>query len=203
MKRTRYLSFALTLSTVSLAQTQGFDFKGLPLGSSVADVKAQHPDYYCRSTPGSPLGDTNCSLSPEMKCLMEQAPYPDNRSCREAVVKAMTYAGVRADISLMFYEDKLGMARVAFGSDGFASVIASMREKYGEPTTKKSEPITNHMGATFENQILEWKSGGATVQAEKYASRVDRSSVKVFLDSYMTEFEKRKGAKAQQGAKDL
>lgn len=203
MKRTLYLSFALTLSTASLAQNQGFDFKGLSLGSSVADIKAKHPDYYCKSTSGGLLGDANCSLSPEMKCLMEQGPYPDNRSCREAVVKAMTYAGVRADISLMFYEDKLGMVRVTFGSDGFAASIESMREKYGEPTTKKSEPITNRLGATFENQILEWKNGGATVQAEKYASRVDRSSVKVFLDSYMTEFEKRRGAKAQQGAKDL
>lgn len=203
MKRILYFSFVLTLSTASLAQSPGIDFKGLPLGSSVADVKAKFPEYYCKTTPGNPLGDTSCSLAPEMKCLMEQGPYPDNRSCKEAVMNAMTYAGVRADISLMFYDDKLGMARVTFSSDGFSNVAASMRDKYGEPTTKKAEPVTNRMGTTFENQILEWKNPGATIQAEKYATRVDKSSVKVFLDSYLTEFEKRRGAKVQQGAKDL
>lgn len=204
MKRILYLSLILMLSTASLAQGQGFDFKGLPLGSTVVDVKAKFPEYYCsKSTAGSPLSDTSCNLSPEMKCLMEQAPHPDNRSCREAVMKAMTYAGVRSDISLMFYDDKLGMARATFSADSFSNVVASMREKYGEPTTKKAEPVTNRMGATFENQILEWKKSGTTIQAEKYANRADRSSVKIFEDGYIAEFEKRRGAKAQQGAKDL
>lgn len=204
MKRILYFLLALTLSSPSFAQSEGFDFKGLPLGSTVADLKAKFPEYYCnKSTAGNPLSDTSCSLSPEMKCLMEQAPYPDNRSCREAVMQAMTYAGVRSEVSLMFYDDKLGMARATFGADSFSNVVASMREKYGEPTTKKAEPVTNRMGATFENQILEWKKAGTTIQAEKYATRVDRSSVKVFQDAYFAEFEKRRGAKAQQGAKDI
>lgn len=204
MKRILYLPLALALSTVSLAQSQGFDFKGLPLGSSVADVKAKFPDYYCsKSTAGSTLSDTSCRLSPEIKCLSEQAPYPDNRSCREAVMKAMTYAGVDSNISLFFYDEKLGMASVTFGAESFSTVVASMRDKHGEPTTKKAEPVTNRMGATFENQIMEWKKSGTTIQAEKYATRVDRSSVKVFDDAYFAEFEKRKGAKSQQGAKDL
>lgn len=125
------------------------------------------------------------------------------RSCREAVIKEKTFAGAPANISLMFYEEKLGMAYTSFASSDFPKVITALREKYGKPSSMKTEPVTNRMGATFENQILEWKKSGTSIRAEKYASSMDKSSVKIFADFYSTELKKRTDAKAAQGAKDL
>ncbi len=115
----------------------------------------------------------------------------------------MSYAGVRADISLMFYEDKLSMAHAKFSPSGFASVVSAIREKFGPPSSTKSEAITNRMGASFENQILEWKRSSTTIRAEKYTTSVDRSSVKIFVDSYFTEFNRREAATTKQRTKDL
>ncbi|MEB3214628.1 MAG: hypothetical protein VKL39_24980, partial [Leptolyngbyaceae bacterium] len=113
------------------------------------------------------------------------------------------YAGVRADIALMFYGDKLGMIRITFDPDDFYTVIDSLHKKFGEPATRKSKTVTNRMGAVFENQILEWMNGSATIRAKKYASRVDKSSVEVFIDSYVTEFNKRDNAKTDRGSMDM
>lgn len=203
MKNFWCLLFGLALSSPSFSQNDAFDLKGLPLGASVADLKAKFPEYYCSSNAGNTISDTSCSLSPETKCLLEQSPYPDNKTCRDAVMNAMTYAGVQSNISLFFYNDKLGMVQITFGAKSFTEVTASMREKYGEPTSQKAEQLINRMGVAFENQTLEWKATGTTIQAEKFAGRIDKSSVKIIQDAYFIEFKKRRGAKTQQGAKDI
>lgn len=204
MNRTIVALLAIAIQTPSFAQSDGFDFKGLPLGSSAAALKSTFPEYYCSASPGNSLGDTTCRLTPEMRCWKELSPYPDDRSCREAVMAAMTYAGVRTtNISLRFYEDKLSLAFVAFTPNHFSDVVASIRGKHGEPSSQRNEPITNRMGASFENQIVEWKKAGSTIRAEKFASRLDTAAVKVFLDSNSAEFERRQALKAKQGSKDL
>lgn len=194
-------TFVLSISTV--AQADGFNFKGLAFGSSVATVKEMRPAYLCRATLDSVTGDKICGLTPEKKCMNEPGNYPDNRSCREAVRKEMTFAGVPANISLFFYEDKFGLASALFASSDFARITAALREKYGKPSSVKTEPVTNRMGATFENQVLEWKKSGTAIRAEKYTSSLDDSTVRIFSDSYDAEFKKRLDAERAKGAKDL
>jgi hypothetical protein len=204
LKKALALPFTFVFAVSALAQSDGFDFKGVPLGSSVEAVQSKYPEFYCEKTPRNPLGDAACHLEEEQKCFLEQGPYPDNRSCRDAVKKARTYAGVAAaHIDLRFYEDKLSMASVTFAPDRFSDVVAAVREKYGEPHSTNTESVSNRAGATFENHIYEWKKAGTTIRAEKYSSRLDRAAIKIFSDSFFTEFEKRKGTKAKEGAKDL
>lgn len=196
------LLFLLAAPTPTLAEGDGFDFKGIPLGSSVDAVTSKFPEYYCRTAAGGTLADTTCNLLPELRCMSEQG-QSKGEACRNAVMRAMSYAGVRADISLMFYEDKLSMAHAKFNPSSFASVVSAIREKFGAPSSTKAEAITNRMGASFENQILEWNRSSTTIRVEKYTTSVDRSSVKIFVDSYFAEFDRRQAATTKQRAKDL
>lgn len=176
------IPFAFVLSISTAAQADGFDFKGLAFGSSVATVKEKYPDHFC-SSPNEGVrthSDVTCLLSTER-----------------------TYAGASARIFLGFYDDKLGHVHATLAPSDFAIVTTALRDKYGKPSSIKTEQLTNRMGVVFENQILEWKNSGTAIRARKYTSSLNESSVEIFSDSYDAELKKRLDAKRAQGAKDL
>lgn len=198
------LMFACLMPIVVCADPEPFDFKGIALGSSVSDLKTKNPEFYCEIKPGQVVSDTTCHLSEETKCLFDQAPYLDNRTCRAAVIKARTYAGIPARaITMYYYADKLAMVRIQIGSDDFTKVVEAIKRKHGAPSDERAEKVTNRMGAIFESKVIEWKGVGSGIKLEQYGSRLNESCVSVYADAWYAEYERRNGEQTRQGASDL
>lgn len=198
------LMFACLMPIVVCADPAPFDFKGIALGSSVHYLKSKSPEFYCEIKPGQAVSDTTCHLSEEIKCLLDQAPYLDNRTCRAAVVKARTYAGVPArTITMHYFADKLAMVRIRIRSDDFTNVVEAIKQKYGAPSEERIEKVTNRMGAIFESRVIEWKGVRSGIILDQYGSRLDESRVSIYADEWYAEYERRNSEQTRQGASDL
>lgn len=177
-----------------------FDYKGLPLGSSLEEFKTKFPDFNCKESPGGKMGDAYCTLSPALKCISVK----DYKSCEADVEKLLTYAGINTSyINFNFFFNQLSMVNMLISSGSFNTVVEAIKEKNGVPSSDEITPVTNKMGAKFENEIIEWKRAGTTIRAEKYGTTLNNSTIKIMQDSYMPEFSKRNKEEIKQKAKDI
>ncbi|MBU1206459.1 MAG: hypothetical protein KKH04_05960 [Proteobacteria bacterium] len=168
----------LCVSTSVLAQSEPFEFKGITLGSDIAAIEG-NSRFSCRDS-NSPGADQTCSLR-------------EGETIAGAPVSALL---------LTFYGRKLHGIYIWFDAKHFPQVAGALKEKYGEGDLKTKE-VQNRMGATFENRIYTWRKPGATLHVERFAGKLDRSSVIFRTDFAIEEFGRRRGSSAKEKAKDL
>lgn len=174
------LGALLLLSSVASAQDSPLEFKGIALGSDISTVESSGR-FSCRDSQ-SPLADRMCYLKLREKETIAGAP-------------------VRV-LLLHYYSGKLERITVAFDEKHFSQVTAALMEKYGQGQLK-TEEVQNRMGATFENKTYSWRRGAATLQARRYSSKLDTSTVMYGTDYALKEFTRRKATSVKEGAKDL
>ena len=156
------------------------DFKGIALGSAIATIE-DTGRFSCRD-PGNPIADRICSLKFNEKETIAGAP-------------------IRV-LALYYYSGKLESISIAFDEKHFSQVAAALAEKYGQGNMK-SETLQNRMGATFENRILSWRRGEATLEAKRYSGKIDTSSVMYGSDFALQEFTRRRKTSVKDSTKDL
>jgi hypothetical protein len=161
-------------------QSTGLEFKGIALGSAMATIE-DTGRFSCRD-PGSPIADRICSLK-----------YNERE----------TIAGVPVRLLLLYYySGKLETISIAIDEKYFSQVLAALSEKHG-PGSVKSETLQNRMGATFENRIVSWRRGEATLDVKRYSGKIDTSSVMYRSDFALQEFARRRKGSVKNNSKDL
>jgi len=157
--QTILITVAVLLAAVpALAAGEKLSFKGVELGSSLAQI-ASNPKFDCRVVT-TPIADKVCSLRAREK---------------------ETIAGAQID-SLFFFYDDSGLTGITINLPevNFQPVIAALSEKFGTPGLK-TEAVKNLKGAAYENRIYRWNRPEGSLQAERYAGRVDKSVIR-FVD---------------------
>ena|GEM_PF-869433 len=174
------IGLLLLLSSVAFAQEPSFDFKGILLGSDISAVE-RSSRFSCRSTK-DPIADRICSLKSDEK---------------------ETIAGMRLhSLMLYYYAGKLETISISLDEKHFSQVIAALVEKYGQGATR-TEQVQNRLGAAFENKIYSWRRNNATLQAKRYAAKLDTSEVIYRTDFALEEFARRSGTSAKEKSKDM
>lgn len=173
---------ALALAgTVSAAPSaERFAFKGIELGSAIADV-ASNPRFECR-TASAPAADTICGLRPK---------------------ETETIAGAPVRSAFFFYfGGKLTSIAIHLEERNFAQVAEALRGKYGEASVK-TEAIRNLKGVAFENRTYTWKTATESLTAQRFAGRLDQSAIRYAADDLIRRIEARRAAVAKDPSKDL
>jgi len=147
---------AACLATAAWAAPQEpLAFKGIALGAPVTTI-ASDPRYDCRVT-RAPAADRICSLRPQEQETMAGAPVNS--------------------IFWFFYRGKLTSISMNIDERHFNQVVAALQAKYG-PGETRSEPVKNLKGARFDNHIHAWRQAGGSLVAQRYAGRLDKSSIR-------------------------
>ncbi|MBU1664510.1 MAG: hypothetical protein KKG92_03810 [Gammaproteobacteria bacterium] len=162
------------------AQAEGLGFKGVDLGSPLARV-ASDPRYACRAV-NTPIGDTICSLRPS-----------EVETMAGAVVASLFY----------FYDtSSLSGIQITVAETDFQRVVDALTGKYGAGKLS-SEKVKNLNGADFENRTWRWQYPEASLQAQRYAGRLDKSLIRYSDDRAANRVQQRRAAAAKDPRKDL
>lgn len=158
--RTRDLLMSAVLCFVAPASADGLGFKGLELGSPLARI-AGDTRFDCRPL-RTPIADRVCSL-------------------RHG--ESETIAGAPLESMFLFYDrQRLTGITLSLPEKHFQNVVEALRGKYGD-ATPKTEAVRNFKGAAFENRLYHWHQGDFSLRAERYAGRLDRSSIRYTDDA--------------------
>jgi hypothetical protein len=170
----------LIAAAPALADAEKLGFKGVELGSSLAQV-ASNPRFDCRIVT-TPIADLVCSLKPHEK---------------------ETIAGAPIDSLFYFYDQtRLTGITVNLNEKHFQPVVAALSEKFGPPGLT-TETLKNVKGAAFENRIYRWIRPEGSLQAQRYAGQLDKSAIRFTDDSAAQRIQQRRALLAKDPRKDL
>lgn len=176
----RLLGAALLLAAMPAPAADKLGFKGVELGSSLAQI-ASNPKYECHIV-STPIADKICSLRAQEK---------------------ETIAGAPID-SLFYFYDQSGLTGIVVNlpEKHFQPVIAALSEKFGAPELK-TETVKSLKGVTHENRTYRWVHPEGSLQAERYAGRLDKSSIRFTDDNAAQRVQQRRALLAKDPRKDL
>jgi hypothetical protein len=180
MKKLIGLLVTLLIFSGKVSANEPYSFKSFKLGD-VLDESLLSDTFSCSRSKVTGL-DTRCSLQSN---------------------KTETIAGVEARISLGLADKKLKMINISFSERGFREVSEALIQKYGNPSSDKTETVQNGMGASFDNRVISWDNGASTITTSQRASKVDKSSVMFILNEVLDKFPEQKKLKAKKNAEDL
>lgn len=178
--RRLFAACACLLPVFAAARAETFGFKGVELGSNIANV-ASNPKYDCRAVT-TPIADKVCSLRAK---------------------ETETIAGAPVDALFYFYDSlTLTGIVISFDERHFQPVVAALTDKYG-PGQLSREPVRNLKGVAFENHSWLWRKPEGSLQALRYAGRLDKSSIRITDEGAASRIQQRRALLAKDPRKDL
>jgi hypothetical protein len=170
------LAFALPV----FAASEKLGFKGVDLGSDLSLI-ASNPKYECHVV-STPIADKVCNLRAKEK---------------------ETIAGAPLDSLFYFYDqNSLSGIVVNLPENHFQTVVTALSEKYGAAQLK-TEVVKSVKGAAFENRTYRWMLPDGSLQAERYAGRIDKSLIRFTDESAAKRVQHRRALLAKDPRKDL
>ncbi|MBS0556222.1 MAG: hypothetical protein JSR27_02280 [Proteobacteria bacterium] len=162
----------LILMLAVFGYAQAYDVKGVKLGTSLADLKAQvsHP-LDC-----SKLDKNSSSAKIE---LLDEACRPTGKN--PLVWAQDSFAGYPANLLYFLHKGMLWKVRIFLPASSFDDVVATLTTKFGVPIITHSE-WKNAMGATLDNPTAAWQNGDVIVY-KKYQQQLDLGSDLSFYSS--------------------
>ena len=180
MMRNWFVLVVAGLVAASAAQAGEYGFKGVALGSGLALI-ANNPKFVCHAVT-TPIADRVCSLRKD---------------------ETETLAGISVDSLFYFYDQSvLTSISISLDEKHFQPVVDAFTGKYG-PSALTRQAIKNLKGVAFENQIHAWHSQGESILIERYAGRLDRSSVRISEDGAAVRIKQRRTELAKNPHLDL
>lgn len=170
----------LIVSLPVYATPEKLGFKGVDLGSDLSLI-ASNPKYECHVV-STPIADKVCNLRAKEK---------------------ETIAGAPVD-SLFYFYDQSSLTGIVLNlpESHFQTVITALSEKFGAPQLK-TEVVKSLKGAAFENRTYRWTLPDGSLQAERYAGRLDKSLIRFTDDSAAQRVQQRRALLAKDPRKDL
>ncbi len=179
-RRTSLLAALLLAAAPALAAAEKLGFKGVTLGSDLSQI-ASNPKFDCRIVV-TPIADKVCSLRPRERETIAGAPVE----------------------SLFYFYDQTGLTGIVVHLDEkhFQPVVSALTDKFGSPVLK-TEVVKNLKGAGFENRTYRWTRPEGSLQAQRYAGRLDKSAIRFTDDSAALRNQQRRALLAKDPRKDL
>lgn len=198
-------SFVASLALVSASVASGagpvnFDFKGVPLGTSLQEFRARpHPDgkpnttVACTGEKVKMIGKTAFTVSETdvynsdekaagvIKCVWVQSvDDPATYSTKGSVVSlALASSGYGARYySFSFVPDpsdgslRLYEIMAESNRNAFSSVVDALTSKYGKPTIS-TDQVQNKMGASFTQTTVLWSNANQSLVAQDRFAKID------------------------------
>jgi hypothetical protein len=170
------LALALPVS----AAPEKLGFKGVDLGSNLSLI-ASNPKYECHVV-STPIADKVCNLRAKEK---------------------ETIAGAPVDSLFYFYDqNSLSGIVVNLPESHFQTVVTALSGKYGAAQLK-TDVVESLKGVAFENRTYRWMLPDGSLQAERYAGRIDKSLIRFTDDSAAQRVKQRRALLAKDPRKDL
>lgn len=162
------------------ASAESYGFKGIALGSHVSQI-ANNPKFDCKAV-NTPSADRICGLGKD---------------------ESETIAGVQVD-SLFYFYDQASLTGISIGlpEKNFQPVVKALGDKYGAPA-RSVETIKTLSGQTFENITYRWRQPGQAIEAQRYAGRVDKSTIRIVDETAPQRIKQRREQIAKQPHTDL
>lgn len=158
----RYVSSFAALAALLLAlpaAAESYGFKGATIGSSLSLMTS----------------------NPLIECIPSSVPTADH-ICFLGKGAAETIADSPVDSIFYFYfQNRLTGITISFEEKDFENVVKALQNKYGTPT-RQSETVKTLAGKTYENVTYRWQQAGQSIKAERYAARIDKSSIQISDD---------------------
>lgn len=172
---------ALLLALLPIAvHAESLGFKGTDIGSPLARI-ASDPRHECRVV-NTPIGDTICSL-------------------RHGELE--TIAGASVTTLFYFYDvSRLSGIQVGIAEKDFQRVVDALAAKYGAGNLK-AERVKNLKGEVHENRTWRWQYPDASLEAQRYAGRLDKSVIRYNDDTAAARVQQRRAAAAKDPRQDL
>src|SRR5450755_3400386 len=123
------------------AAAQSIDYKGSPLGTSLTDFRAAHPEFRCSRTEAA---KTTCSAV-TLKCPA------DRPACQPRTELLLTYGGAPVwSVAVTFLADALSAIDIEIPPKTFDPIVRALSDKYGQPKTS-AETVRNLAGFSDAN----------------------------------------------------
>jgi hypothetical protein len=158
------------------------------------EIDAAHPGLKkgCTATKDSSRTTEICGYSPSTEPILPSIPSLD------------TFGGKRVKSWLVMFRDtKAHTVGVTLPTASFDEVIASMKERYGAPTSEKASTVQNRMGASFDQTEVEWRVGGSIIAARRRASNINDMRILLSDEASIRDGAKGRESDTKAGAKDM
>ena len=203
----------LVLPAPSLAWNEPDNFRGLKFGEDV--TKAIPECSYTVSRLGPE--EFRIPVPSDLKkgpCWMENMPDKNKYIYPNLVAGGIdkgTYTlfglGPIGDVSVKTYarqlEDKLALIGLSFPSASAGKLLATLKERYGDPTIEKVEDWQSKAGAKFTNLTASWIGKRVSIVFNERGSTIDRGTISYMTDFWLAHQEQRREDVIKKGAKDL
>ena len=110
---------------------------------------------------------------------------------------------VPATLGFAFHDDRLVAGSVSFPTIRYDEMLALFIERYGRPTARRDAAVKNKMGATFTNEISEWKGEKISILLQKYGSTLMQGSAAITPNSELERRAREQGEAIKKGKGDL
>lgn len=149
-----------------------FEFKGVALRSSEAELVQAHPGFECRA--GSGGFARECVLYRLAACTSGTI---GSATCQAAE----SYGGEPFEQVHASFIDGVGLASVLviLPSRGFERVAAALRDKHGATSEQLVEKVKTKAGVEYQNPRLVWKAGRDELVARRFVVDITRSTVQL------------------------
>lgn len=179
-KTTIWPAAVLALFISLNVQAAPYGFKGIELGSHLSQI-ASNPKFDCRAVT-TPSADRVCGLRKD---------------------ETETIAGIHVD-SLFYFFDQSSLSGISISLDEkhYEAVVKALKDKFGTPQ-RSTETVKTLSGQSHENIVYRWHQPDQSIIAQRYAGRVDKSSVRILDDSTPQRIKQRREQIARQPHTDL
>lgn len=167
------------------ADERPYEIKGDRLGMPLSYFKVKHRRSVMGDTKLAPFcSDANPDFEnpfllykPEMAkagivCGTTHFPFEENQN----PPSFPTIGGVKADFFVyQFVDNRLYEILITIDHKNYGKVISGVKEKYGEPSTSRTETYQNGFGAKFDGEILTWANSVSDITVLERAAKLDTS----------------------------
>lgn len=114
-----------------------------------------------------------------------------------------TIAGVDVSLEYKFVDGRLYQIEVRrLYQASFDKVFGALKDKYGEPTTRKTENYQNAYGAEFQGDVVSWSNSVSMIVYLERSGVANMSSLK-FIHNQLSQAVKQRTDALEPGKKDL
>jgi hypothetical protein len=151
------------------------DFKGLPFGSSMAEIRDKFPEADCRVT-----------------------------SIAGCVISNSTYAAEPAiAIVLALVDGTFQRASVRFKPESFERIAGALTSKYGQPAERNESAFETVGGLKAQQVAMLWTLPEGRIMIRRYAGRITEGSLSIMSNIAVAEAEARYRAQPKKAQGDI
>jgi hypothetical protein len=172
-------SFLLPVFRAAAAWDEPSGFRGIPWGASMEVVQEKSPGLYCIDSARR------------------------NRSDAGTCAGQLAIGPTTPKVVVRFRSGGMDAVFLSFPTRDFATLRPIFVERYGEPTSTRTEELQNRMGAKFENEILEWSGEKVYILLQRYGSEITDGLATIRTRAGFDEEVSQRMKKLKEGKKDL